>query len=402
MFVRISANREEFQPIEFQPGFNVILAERADDSTDQDSRNARGKSTLLLFINYVLAGSLNKNLKPLADDGWEISLTLEMFGGEVTATRALANGQKLKLSATGPAREVIAPWLTEGQVTLDSWKELLGLALFRLDPVAQEVVGGLSVRTLLSYVIRTDTPKDPLKTVAQQSAVSSREHIAYLLGLDWRVVHELGGINKGLNQLKAIKAATRDGLVTTLRPESDLILERAAVKHELEARQGRIAGFRVLEDPNSLVARANTLTAEIAHLRDQALVDERMKALYEASLEDSSGTSEPALSVEELFEASGAILADGFRRRVSEVEAFHAALLSNRREFLHSEIETLDRRIEDSSAQLCRLDEQRDRTLRTLDAGGALEELNAMRLELSAARVSRESHLSLRAAPRRS
>ncbi|KFF58267.1 hypothetical protein JF66_19770, partial [Cryobacterium sp. MLB-32] len=194
MFIRLSANSDEFKPIDFQPGFNAIIADRAHDSTDQDSRNARGKSTVLMLMNYVLAGSLPNSLRPLADDGWEITLTLEMFGGAVTATRSLASGRRLSIAADGPARDVVSPWLSEGQITVDSWKELLGLSLFRLEPGEQETSGGLSVRTLLSYVIRTETPKDPLKMIAQQSATSSREHVAFLLGLDWEVIRDLAAV----------------------------------------------------------------------------------------------------------------------------------------------------------------------------------------------------------------
>ncbi|NKY54522.1 DUF2326 domain-containing protein [Nocardia vermiculata] len=387
MFIRLSANRDEFRPINFKPGFNVVIAERALDSTDQNSRNARGKTTLLLLMNYALAGNLHKSLRPLAQDGWEISLTLEMFGGIVTATRALANGSKLAIAAGGPASEFLKDWLTEGQIHVDEWKEVLGLALFELDPNDQDVVGGISVRTLLSYAIRTDPPKDPLKTIAQQSATSSREHIAFLLGLDWRVVHELAGVNKGLDQLKAITEATEEGLVATLRPEEDLVLERAALKNEVDGWERRIANFHILEDPNLLVAQMNQLTAEISRLRDEAVVDRRIKELYRSTLDDMQPASDSGLPVEVLFEAAGAILADGFKRQIEDVRVFHASLLANRRNFLSSEIESLDRRIRERAAELDRLDVQRDQTLRTLDAGGALGELDIMRAELSEAQA---------------
>ncbi len=383
MFIRLSANRDEFQPINFQPGFNAVIADRAHDSTDQDSRNARGKSTMLMLMNYVLAGNLPSSLRPLADDGWEITLTLEMFGGTVAATRSLASGRWLSIAADGPARDVIGPWLSEGQITVDSWKELLGLSLFRLEPVEQEMRGGLSVRTLLSYVIRTDTPKDPLKVIAQQSATSSREHVAFLLGLDWEVIHKLAAVKKGLDQLKAITAASKEGLVATLRPEDELVLERTALKNEADEWRQRISGFRILEDPNSLVARADQLTAQISRLRDEAVVDRRMRELYVSSLSETQDADADALPVEELFSAAGAILADGFKRQASEVRDFHAALLANRRSFLRGEIESLDARIAARATELSRLDEQRDGVLRTLDAGDALDELNEMRAELS-------------------
>ncbi|WP_422117754.1 DUF2326 domain-containing protein [Brachybacterium sp. UNK5269] len=383
MFIRLSANRDEFQPINFRPGFNAVIAERAHDSTDQNSRNARGKSTMLMLMNYVLAGNLHSSLRPLADDGWEITLTLEMFGGTVAATRSLASGRRLSIRAEGSSRYVINPWLSEGQVTVDSWKALLGLALFGLEPAEGSEGGKLSVRTLLSYVIRTETPRDPLKVIAQQGATSSREHVAFLLGLDWEVVHELSAVKKSLEQLKVITAASQEGLVATLRPEEELVLERAALKNEADEWRQRISGFRILEDPNSLVARANQFTAQITRLRDEAVVDRRMLELYVSSLADAQTAGEDALPIEELFSAAGVVLADGFKRQVHEVREFHATLITNRRHFLHGEIEALNARIAARATELSRLDDQRDGALRALDAGGALEELDAMRAELS-------------------
>lgn len=383
MFIRLSANRDEFKPVNFQSGFNAIVADRAHDSTDQDSRNARGKSTMLMLMNYVLAGNLHKSLRPLAEDGWEVTLTLEMFGGTVAATRSLASGRRISVTANGSAWDVISPWLSEGQMNVDSWKELIGRSLFLLEPVEQEMTGGLSVRTLLSYVIRSDTPKDPLKVIAQQSATSSREHVAFLLGLDWEVIRDLTAVKKGLDQLKAISAASKEGLIATLRPEDELVLERAALKNEADEWRQRILGFRILEDPNSLVARVDQLTAQIARLRDEAVVDQRMRELYVSSVSDTRDKDADALPVEEIFRAAGAILADGFKRQAREVREFHASLLVNRRFFLRGEIEELDERIGARAAELARLDEQRDGALRTLDMDGALDELNEMRAEMS-------------------
>lgn len=385
MLVRLSANRPEFVPVAFRPGFNAIIADRAEDSTEQDSRNARGKSTLLMLVNYVLAGQLHPTLKSLADDGWEMTLELQMFGGSVAATRALDKGKWLTVRASGEAQAVIKPYLVEGRISLEDWKSLLGLALFRLEPGEQELTGGVSVRTLLSYVVRTEMPKDPLKIFAQQGATSSREHVAFLLGLDWRVVHELATIKKRLTQITTISAATREGLVATLRPEDDLVLERAAVMHEIEEWQGRINRFRILEDPNSLVERADELTAAIAQLRDDAVVDRRMLALYTESLAETDSPPSSPTPVEALFDAAGAILADGFRRHMDDVRNFHSTLLANRRLFLRAEVTSLEQRIAARAFDLDRLDQQRDNALRTLDAGGALDELKALRDELGEA-----------------
>jgi uncharacterized protein YydD (DUF2326 family) len=383
MLIRLEANRPEFKPINFKPGFNAIVADRDPAATDQDSRNARGKSTILKFINWVLAGSRPASLVPLADDGWSISLTLEIFGGRVKATRDLSGGSRLQIEADEASFPALQPYLSEGTISLDDWKEVLGLALFRLEP-QPATNGALSVRTLLSYVVRTDTPNDPLKTFSQQSATSSRMHVSFLMGLDWRPVHELARIKTGLDQLSAITAATRDGLITSLRPESDLLLERASLRGEADEWHARISGFRVLEDPQGLVERANLLTKEISSLRDEAVTDGQMRDLYETSLAD-HGTEEmdSAAVVGSLFEVSGLILADGFKRRMDEVEAFHAALISNRRDFLSTEIREIDERAEERNTRLRSLSQQRETAMKSLRAGGALEELLSMQTELT-------------------
>ena len=384
MLVRLEANKPEFRTIEFKPGFNAIVADKAADATEQHSRNARGKSTLLMLINWVLAGNKNSSLTPLGEQGWAVSLTLQMFGGQVRATRELSGGSRLDIAADATASPFIEPYLIEGRISVDDWKTLLGLALFRLEPPIDGNTGGPSVRTLLSYVVRTDTPKDPFKVIPQQSAQSSRTNIAFLMGLDWTPVRELASIKHGLDQLSAISAATRAGLVSTLRPESELLLEKASLRNETDEWHKRIGAFRVLEDPEGLIGRADELTKRLAILRDDAVTDRRMHDLYLASLDDASTDHvDSALVVAQLFEASGAVLADGFKRRMDEVQAFHELLISNRRAFLTSEMREIDQRSADRDRQLSDLSGRREMVMLSLKSGGALEELLSMRSELA-------------------
>jgi len=131
---RLSSNHDSFTPLTFTDGFNVILAHRSPDATDQHSRNARGKTTVLQIINYCLGGNLPATLKPLVEHEWVFTLDLDLFGGVVSVTRALRDGTRVTLDYSGDPAAVLDSYVDEERRTsLDNWKFLLGLGLFSLE-----------------------------------------------------------------------------------------------------------------------------------------------------------------------------------------------------------------------------------------------------------------------------
>jgi uncharacterized protein YydD (DUF2326 family) len=385
MIRRLSANRPEFRPIEFKAGFNAIVADQAPDASETDSRNARGKTTTLLVINYLLGGNLPRQLRPLADEGWAFTLSLDFLGHEVEVTRALKGGTRLEIRFPVELEAALGDYVSEGRIHVDDWKALLGLALFRLEPTDTEGSYSLSPRMLLSYVVRIDPGRDPLRAFPQQPAWSSRQHVAFMFSLDWQVVRRLQKINRDSETLAAVALATQELDLPSFRDESELVLERLAVQRELEAAGRRARGFQVLEDPDGLVRIADELTAEMSALRDQALVDRRMETLYrEALSEDSDGSSERVrVDVQGVYEAVGQAFSTLALRRLSEVEAFHDRLMENRRTFLARELDDIAARTSDRNAQLAALSTRRQAVMRQLQAGGALEELLALQAEVS-------------------
>jgi uncharacterized protein YydD (DUF2326 family) len=380
----ISSNDERFRTIYFREGFNVVLADRDPAATDQQSRNARGKTSVLLVLNYVLGGNLHENLKPLADQGWEFTLTLDLLNEKVSVTRSLASGSRLRMSFPPALAGVLAPYLKEGSIALEDWKDLLGLTLFRLESSTDEAKESLSVRTLLSYVVRSNPPTDPLKFFPGQPAISVRKHISFLLGLDWNIVRELQVVNRQLDDLQAVARTVRDGVLDNLRPTGELELERSAAQNAVDELTARVGKFRVLEDPENMVRRADNLTEVIAKKRDQAFVDQRMETLFRSALADDPPAENLRESqVVDAYEAAGAIFNVESLRRLESVEAFRRNLLSNRMQFLEAELSAVRQRLAAVGAELRVLDLQRESLMGQLQAGGALDELIAMQSELA-------------------
>ena len=386
MLRRLTASKPSFEPIDFQAGFNVVIAERAVDAAETDSRNARGKTTMFFVINYMLGGSLAPSLRSLADEEWAFTLTLDMFGSQVTVTREVASGNRLKITYPSELDATITPYVIEGSISNDDWKDLLGLALFHLDPGLDGGSKGLSARQLLSYVVRTEVGRDVLKTFQQQPAWSTRQHIAFLLDLDWAVVRRLFKLEGDFNRLTAVQQAAEEGLVPSLEGEAALILRRQEVQRELTALQERVSSFLVLPSPESQVARADDLTQQISALRDEAVVDRRMEGLYQEALGENAAQDIDSREVAALYEQLGRTFAEAATRRLDEVQAFHQQLMANRRSYLIAEVDAIRVRTSERDQQLRRLHAERAAVMDTLSAGGALEELVALQSQANAAR----------------
>lgn len=393
MLRRLSANKEEFKPIEFSDGLNIIAAERAPEATETDSRNARGKTSLLQAINYCLGSNRPAAFQALADADWAFTLELDLFGDRVEATRQLRGGSRVAVkSRSGSADAVLSEYQREdGTVSLGDWKFLLGLALFGLDEQFDSGDQGISVRTLLSYVIRLEAPRDPTKILSQQSAWSSRQHIAFLLGLDWRYTQELTRMQKDQDAFKALAYATEVDLVPGLvENEADLLIRRGELERELTAARQQADVFVVLEDPDGTLAESDEVAKELISLNDEQMVDTRLLTLYRESMDETAEESNDAV-VGEVYRELGLAFSSATLRRFDEVEAFHRTLAGNRRRFIESEIVRLQGAIREREPRVQRLQRRRQELVRQLASGGGLDDLLELQRRVSDAAARLES-----------
>ena len=71
----------------------MILADRTETSTQKDTRNGLGKSTLIEIIHFCLGANVRTghrlSIEPL--QGWEFTLDITLAGNRVKVTRAIAS-----------------------------------------------------------------------------------------------------------------------------------------------------------------------------------------------------------------------------------------------------------------------------------------------------------------------
>lgn len=131
MIKSVRANQPTFRQVNFEPGFNVVLADRTKESTKKDSRNGLGKTTLIEIIHYCL-GSDGKSLKVAQLKDWVFSLDLDIGGSRVTVSRAVAQPKLVQVQGD-TAGWPVEPEAVDGKPSLavSDWNQLLGRGMSR-------------------------------------------------------------------------------------------------------------------------------------------------------------------------------------------------------------------------------------------------------------------------------
>lgn len=377
MIKKLSANHPSFRTIEFSAGFNVVWADRTQESTKRDSRNGLGKSTLIEIIHFCLGAktSKGKGLLVAALKGWEFTLDLEVDGKEFSVTRCVDDPNNFFVegeTSDWPAK----PKMKKGEYAfgLRDWNAVLGSLIYKL-PLETEGKYQPTFRSLVSYSVRRgkDAYSTPFEYHRKQVEWSKQVHNAFLLGLEWVDASELQLLKdrkKGLESLKkAVKTGVVKGFVGSL---GDLEARRVRLQKKANAEAADLASFKVHPQYTEIRTQANQLTGEIHEASNKNAVDQRMVSLYEKALTEESVPVPNA--IEKLYADAGISLPGVTLRRIEEVQAFHHDIIENRRGFLAAEVSRLKRDMLNREQIIKEKSDERAAVMAILQIHGALEE----------------------------
>jgi uncharacterized protein YydD (DUF2326 family) len=377
---RISANKRTFHPIDFKAGLNVIVAERTKTSSQKDTRNGLGKSTLIQIIDFCL-GSRVKNgeglfIDPLAD--WAFTIEITLGRNRIKATR----------SFKAPGRVVIegstSGWIEQPDfdeknneyiLNLERWKNLLGSALFGLNRTNDALKYKPTYRSLISYFLRTspDAYIDQFRHFRLQQTWDIQVNIGYILGLNWELAsrwQDLRDQEAGIKAMEsAIKTGALEGLVGTL---GELETERVQLETRLEEETKSLSSFKVHPQYADIQKEADELTGQIHSLNNLNVVDRRKLSRYKESIESETPPTE--IQIESIYKETGLVFPDALKKTLDEAKDFHKKLIQNRKSFLGSEINNLERQIASREEQIKRVSDKRAASLQVLNTYGALQE----------------------------
>jgi uncharacterized protein YydD (DUF2326 family) len=395
MILSIESSISTFKPVTFHEGLNVLLSDKSELSTQKQTRNSAGKTSLVEIIHFLLGADCDKDslfrLPELVSHTFKGHFRI---GGEVfTVERGGAAPSKIFMLSGGDARKDLPKKLDKATerffISNTNWKVFLGHSMFGLPldvrGTAFEEPYTPSFRSMLSYFVRRRDSGGfltPQRQAEKQQRSDWQVNLSYLLGLDWQIPFEFGKIRlreKTLEELrKAVKAGALGqvvGTVAELRPQVTIAEARAdRLRHALK-------NFEVHESYKELSRLAASAKSEMqAIVRRTVSMNENLEHL-EFALKSEKAPHRS--DIEQLYVAAGIELPGVVLRRFDEVSSFYESVVVNRRVHLENEITSLRARIADDEAEVSRLDQERSSTLQGLEGRGALDDFLDMQRQLA-------------------
>lgn len=395
MILSIESTLNTFKPIAFHEGLNVLLSDRTANSTDKQTRNSAGKTSLIEIIHFLLGSDCEKDslfrLGELVEHTFKG--TFKISGELFTVARSGSDPSKIFLLTGGEERQDLPRKLDKASerfyVSNSNWRVFLGHAMFSLPADDRRTVFDESFtptfRSMFSYFARRRNSGgfiSPERQAEKQQRWDWQVNLSYLFGLDWQIPFEFNKIRTREKTLVELKKAVKIGAlgsvigtVAELRPQVTIAESKAnKLRHQLE-------NFEVLDSYKSLAKRAAQLKAEMQALtREGVSLNETLEHLEEAL---KSERPPQRADLQQLYAAAGIELPGVALRRFDDVSLFYESVVANRRVHLEREIIDVRSRIDDGNTAVGRLDRERSEILKTLQGRGALDDFLTMQHELA-------------------
>lgn len=387
MILGVRANRKEFNGVSFSEGFNAVVADITKQSTQKDSRNGLGKTTLLNIIHFCLGGreQPNRGLRKPKLQGWEFSVELQIRGEQVTVSRSGdMTGDVLTDSKDEWFIRNVAQFdnLSQQQQSMgfgserimsrrriDDWTSVLGWAMYGLS-----VQSAATFRNLISYDIRRNQFENPFENYPRQSTKDIQISNAFMLDLNWQHAFKWQDLKDRKKNVDSIKRAVKQGdnlLAEMLGTIGDLETERDRLTRVIEKTESELRSFRVHPQYVQIENEANALTRQIHNRSNHVLQLKRLIDFHEDSINQEQPANDSR--VIELYEEAGVALAVSLTKRLEDVQAFHVQVTRNRRDYLQSEVMRLNRELANTRNEIERLSNRKAELMRVLESHGALE-----------------------------
>lgn len=395
MILSIESSIPTFKTVTFHEGLNVLLSDKSATSTDKQTRNSAGKTSLVEVIHFLLGADCDKDSLFRIDELIKHSFRgrFQIVGEEFWIERSGSDPSKIFLLAGGEKRRDLPRKIDKISerpcVSNTNWRVFLGHEMFGLPADERgtlfEESFTPSFRPMISYFARRRNAGgfiSPERQAEKQQRWDWQVNLSYLFGLDWQIPFEFNKIRIREKTLEELKKAVKTGAlgqvvgtVAELRPQVTVADAKA------EKLRREITHFEVLDSYKALSKRAAQAKTEMQNITRQTVsLNENLEYLRAALV---SERPPQRSDIQHLYAAAGIELPGVALRRFEEVSSFYDSVIANRRAHLEQEISELEEQLATGEAILVQLDRERSEILRDLEGKGALDDFLVLQRELA-------------------
>ncbi|MEU2947686.1 ABC-three component system protein [Nocardiopsis alba] len=360
-----------------------MIADRTFASTEEQSRNAVGKTSMVELLHFLLGADKTPLVTRRENKSTTFELVMDWPGVDIPlkVRRCGREAAKVDLDPDILGHDPDTLFPRGGSVGVREWRFALERGLFGI----REGDAGLSGRTLLGFYLRR-TEKNGFADALRPNTQTNRHHatanLCYLFGMDWALAQRYGDLSEREQTRRKLSAATKDPVWKDIVGRSgDLRGQLTVAEHRIGELRSQIAEFQVVPEYEEIRREAERVDARIRALREQDVVDQRNLADAERSMEEAREPGHDYL--ERTYAEMGVLLGDQVRARYDQVEEFHRAVVRNRRQYLEEEVARLREKLVASERERKELGDRQAGLLRTLKEGGALDTLTVMQSALA-------------------
>ena len=364
--IELSANRESFRTVRFnESGLTLVVGKKSDpdDTSREHSTNGVGKSLLLYLVSFCLGSAENKELQEKLPE-WEFTLVFELRGKKRVVTRSTDKQKSVTV---------------DGQIeTLKRYTdEILGRDVFG---IGEPRLKFLTFRSLIGLFLRLGKPAyiSEDQVVRSEKSYSRLLRGTYLLGLDEHLADRKRELREEQERLKAIRSQfKKDSLLRDyFHGDRDVDLELNDLDEEVRNLEQQATDFRVAENYEQVASEAETTRQDWQRARNELNSLHSSLRQIEASLVEQPDVS--ADDVRTMYESARVELPESIRKQLDEVSAFHRDLVESRARRLTGEKHRIERRVDELTSQIEKLDQAKDDYYRFLGSHGALQEYEVL------------------------
>lgn len=390
MLRELKASDPRFRAISFGPGLNLLVADRTTTSTDDQSRNAVGKTSMVELLHFLLGADKTPLVTREENKSTMFELVLDWSepGEQLSVRRSGSAPRKIHLDPDILGQDPEALFPRAGETGVKEWRNALERGLFGIRDPGKTLSG----RLLLGFYLRRTEKKgfaDALKPNPQTSRHLATANLCYLLGMDWALAARYGELSEREQTRRKLAQATNDPVWKDIVGKSgDLRGQLIVIERRIADLKTQISGFQVVPEYEEIRREAERVNARIRELREADVIDRRNLADIGRSLEEAGDPGHDYL--ERAYQEVGVLLGDQVRARFDQVEEFHRAVVRNRRRYLDEEAADLREKLATNEREREDLGERQAALLRTLNKGGALDTLTVMQGALAKEEAQRE------------